>query len=233
MRLSSGRNDDPLSELSGASLSSCKSFGDQVSHLPSCCFLFHAGVTLWDCNSIQKDLNVNFQLKTESEIIAFDSIDDKASALGISASLKASFLGAGLKWKGQPTIFKSKKQARVTVWYKTTTMNEQLTMSCLGIQNVSYPAIFEQGTATHVVTAILYGAQAFFVFDREVSSMEMVKDIQGNLQLTVKKLLSIPGELWVKLTEKEKENALRFRCTFHGDFSLERNPVTFKMRDSL
>ncbi|KAG8127262.1 hypothetical protein E2320_014282 [Naja naja] len=190
------------------------------------------GVTLWDCNSIQKDLNVNFQLKTESEIIAFDSIDDKASALGISASLKASFLGGLVEVEGSAKYLcdtkKSKKQARVTVWYKTTTMNEQLTMSHLGIQNVSYPAVFEQGTATHVVTAILYGAQAFFVFDREVSSTEMVKDIQGNLQLTVKKLISIPGELGVKLTEEEKENALRFRCTFHGDFSLERNPVTFQ-----
>ncbi|KAG8147187.1 hypothetical protein E2320_022819 [Naja naja] len=47
MRLSCGRNDDPLSELSGASLSSCKSFGGQVSHLSSCRLLFHAGVTLW------------------------------------------------------------------------------------------------------------------------------------------------------------------------------------------
>ncbi|KAG8147186.1 hypothetical protein E2320_022818 [Naja naja] len=87
-------------------------------------------------------------------------------------------------------------------------MNEQLTMNHLGIQNVSYPAVFEQGTATHVVTTILYGAQAFFVFDREVSSMETVKDIQGSLQLTVKKLISIPGELEDKLTEEEKENAL-------------------------
>ncbi|KAG8147185.1 putative Neoverrucotoxin subunit beta protein [Naja naja] len=51
------------------------------------------GNPLWDCNSIQKDLNVNVKLKTESEIIASDSIDDKASALDISASLKASFLG--------------------------------------------------------------------------------------------------------------------------------------------
>ncbi|XP_058035365.1 verrucotoxin subunit beta-like [Ahaetulla prasina] len=98
-------------------------------------------------------------------------------------------------------------------------------MSHLGIQNVSYPAVFEQGTATHVVTAILYGA---FVFDRKVSSMETVKNIQGSLQLTVKKLISITGEAELKLTEKEKENALRFSCKFHGDFSLERNPVTFQ-----
>uniref|UniRef100_A0A8C6V8G0 Uncharacterized protein n=1 Tax=Naja naja TaxID=35670 RepID=A0A8C6V8G0_NAJNA len=205
----------------------------QLGMLYDCCKdALIPGVTLWDCNSIQKDLNVNFQLKTESEIIASDSIDDKASALGISASLKASFLG-GLIKVGRSAKYlcdtkKSKKQARVTVCYKTTTVNEQLTMSHLGVQNVSYPEVFEQGTATHVVTAILYGTQAFFVFDQEVSSMEAVEDIQGSLQLTVKKLISIPGELEDKLTEEEKENTLRVSCTFHGDFPLERNPVTFQ-----
>ncbi|XP_070623364.1 uncharacterized protein [Erythrolamprus reginae] len=97
-------------------------------------------------------------------------------------------------------------------------------MSHLGIQNVSYPAVFEQGTATHVVTAILYGAQAFFVFDREVSSMETVKDTQRCLQATIKKEISITD---MKLNEEEKENALKFNCKFHGDFFLDQNPVTF------
>ncbi|KAG8127096.1 putative Neoverrucotoxin subunit beta protein [Naja naja] len=187
------------------------------------------GVTLWDYSTLQKDLTIKPQPKTESEILASDSIDDKASTLDISASLKASFLGGMVEVGGSAMYLrdtkKSKQQARVTVQYKTTTKYEQLTMSHLGIQNVSYPAVFEHGTATHVVTAILYGAQAFFVFDQEVSSTEMVKDIQGSLQLTVKKLISITGEAEVKLTEKEKENALRFSCKFHGDFSLERNPV--------
>ncbi|XP_060539195.1 uncharacterized protein LOC117657948 [Pantherophis guttatus] len=190
------------------------------------------GVTLWDYSSLQKDLTIKPQPKTESEIIVSDSIDDKASALDISASLKASFLGGLVEVGGSAKYLhdtkKSKQQARVTVQYKTTTKYEQLTMSHLGIQNVSYPAVFEQGTATHVVTAILYGAQAFFVFDREVSSTETVKHIQGSLQLTVQKLISITGEAEIKLTEKEKENALKFSCKFHGDFSLEKNPVTLQ-----
>ncbi|XP_070612830.1 uncharacterized protein [Erythrolamprus reginae] len=190
------------------------------------------GVTLWDYSSLQKDLTAKPQPKTESEIITSDSIDDKISALDISASLKASFLGGLVEVGGSAKylqdIKKSKQQARVTIQYKTTTKYEQLTMSHLGIQNVSYPAVFEHGTATHVVTAILYGAQAFFVFDREVSSTETVQDIQGSLQLTVKKLISITGEAEVKVSEKEKENATNFSCKFHGDFSLEKNPVTFQ-----
>ncbi|KAG8127295.1 hypothetical protein E2320_014222 [Naja naja] len=164
------------------------------------------GVTLWDYSSLQKDLTIKPQPKTESEILASDSIDDKASALDISASLKASFLGGLVEVGGSAKYLrdtkKSKQQARVTVQYKATTKYEQLTMSHLGIQNVSYPAVFEHGTATHVIF-------------KEVSSL-------------VKNLISITGEAEVKLTEKEKENAVRFSCRFHGDFSLERNPVAFQ-----
>ncbi|KAG8141079.1 hypothetical protein E2320_003708 [Naja naja] len=181
------------------------------------------GVTLWDCSSLQKDLTTKPQPTTATKIIASDSIDDKASALHISGSLKASFLGGLIN-----DTKKSKKQARVTVQYKNTSRNEQLTMSHLGIQNVSYPTVFEHGTATHVVTAILYGAQAFFVFDREVSSTEMAENMEGSLQATLRKEISIRGEAEVKLTEEEKVNALKFRCKFHGDFSLEKNPVTFQ-----
>ncbi|KAG8148137.1 hypothetical protein E2320_022831 [Naja naja] len=190
------------------------------------------GVTLWDYDSLQKDLTIKPQPKTATEIIASYTIDDKTSALDISGSLKASFLGGLIDVRGSAEYLhdtkKSKKQARVTVQYKATTKYEQLTMSHLGIQNVSYPAIFEHGTATHVVTAILYGAQAFFVFDREVSSMETVKDIQGSLQLTIKNEISITRQADMKLNEKEKQNALKFNCKFHGDFSLEKNPVTFQ-----
>ncbi len=69
----------------------------------------------------------------------------------------------------------SKRQSRVTLQYQTTSRFEQLTMEHLGTGNVKHCNIFQEGSATHVVTALLYGAQAFFIFDREVSSNETIK----------------------------------------------------------
>nr|XP_034986025.1 uncharacterized protein LOC118092263 [Zootoca vivipara] len=191
------------------------------------------GITLWDQDSLQKDLCIKPQPKAEYEIIASDSIDDKASALNVSASLKASFLGGMVEVGGSGKFFqdtkKSTKQARVTLQYKATTKYSQLTMSHLGIQNVTYPAVFEHGTATHVVTAILYGAQAFFVFDRNVSSSESVQDIQGSLHAAINLIaVSLKGEASVEMEEKEKAQTENFSCKFYGDFSLESNPVTFQ-----
>ncbi|XP_029443845.1 uncharacterized protein LOC115083907 [Rhinatrema bivittatum] len=109
-------------------------------------------------------------------------------------------------------------------------MFEQQTMNHLGLQNLAYPDIFEQGTATHVVTGVVYGAQAFFVFDYEVSSSETKQDVKGNLKAIIKKipLISIEGEGDLNMNDKEKENVTKLSCKFYGDYALESNPVTYE-----
>ncbi|XP_065442534.1 uncharacterized protein LOC135981869 isoform X2 [Chrysemys picta bellii] len=192
------------------------------------------GITLWGLEQLLKDVNTKPQPWTSYEIIASDTIEDKANALNVTASLKASFLGGLVEVSGSAKYLndtkKSKQQARVTLQYSATTKFEHLTMNHLGPENVSYGAVFDQGTATHVVTAVLYGAQAFFVFDREVLSSENVRDIEGKLQIAIKKIpkFSIEGEGTVKMDEKEKLNAENFNCKFHGDFALEKNPTNFQ-----
>ncbi|KAM9437312.1 uncharacterized protein ACWYII_015281 isoform 1-T2 [Salvelinus alpinus] len=192
------------------------------------------GITLWDSEMLQKDINVSPQPNTDFKIIASDSSEDKSEALNVSASLEASFLGGLVSVKGSAEFLHDKKtskhQSRVSLQYRTTTRFEQLTMDHLGAGNVKHHNVFQEGSATHVVTAILYGAQAFFVFDREVSSGENHQDIQGNLQATIKKipLITIEGQASLKMSEEEKQQANTFSCTFHGDFALENNPVTFE-----
>ncbi|KAK1784781.1 hypothetical protein P4O66_003452 [Electrophorus voltai] len=102
-------------------------------------------------------------------------------------------------------------------------------MEHLGVGNIKHCNMFEEGSATHVVTGILYGAQAFFVFDKEISSNENHQEIQGNLHACIKKipLISIEGEASLKMTEAEQQESTTFNCTFHGDFALSNNPVSF------
>ncbi|XP_066573985.1 verrucotoxin subunit beta-like [Amia ocellicauda] len=192
------------------------------------------GMTLWDREALQNDIDERSQRNTEFEIIASDSIEDKPSALNVEASLKASFLGGLVEVKGSTKYLKdtknSKNQARVTLKYRTTTNFMQLTMNHLGRGNVKYPYVFEQGTATHVVTAVLYGAQAFFVFDLDVSKIEDFQNIEGNLQVMIKKipLIAIEGEGSLQMTDTEKASVEQFSCRFYGDFALENNPVSFQ-----
>ncbi|XP_059201108.1 uncharacterized protein LOC131980820 [Centropristis striata] len=192
------------------------------------------GMTLWDHDDLEKDTRERPNPSSDFEMVASESIEDKSSALKVEASLKASFLGGLVKVDGSAKYLNdhktSKNQARVTLKYKTTTKFHQLSMNHLGRGNMKHPYVFDQGLATHVVTGILYGAQAFFVFDREVSENENHQDIQGNLKVMIKKIpcLAVEGEGSLKMEDKERENVEKFSCKFHGDFSIEKNPVSFR-----
>ncbi|XP_072531266.1 uncharacterized protein [Salminus brasiliensis] len=191
------------------------------------------GITLWDSKTLMENINKRPQPNTDFKIIASDSSEDKSEALNVNASLEASFLCGLVSVKGSADFLsnrkKSKHQSRVTLQYKTTTRFEQLTMEHLGAGNIKHCNVFKEGSATHVVTGLLYGAQAFFVFDQEVSSHQNHQEIQGTLQACIKKIpfVSVEGEASLKMTEAEQQESQKFNCTFHGDFALDNNPVSY------
>ncbi|XP_053186874.1 verrucotoxin subunit beta-like [Scomber japonicus] len=192
------------------------------------------GMTLWDLNDLKNNIHERPQPYNNCEIVASESIADKSSALNIEGSLKASFLSGLVEVGGSAKYLNdsktSKNQARVTLKYQATTKMKELSMNHLGRGNVKHPYVFDQGIATHVVTAILYGAQAFFVFDREVSDEESHQDIQGNMKGMIKKIpkLIAEGELSIKMNDKDIEKVEKFSCKFHGDFLLKKTPTTFQ-----
>ncbi|XP_048012809.1 neoverrucotoxin subunit alpha-like isoform X2 [Megalobrama amblycephala] len=192
---------------------------------------FIPGVTLWDKKSLSEDLDSRSKLMTDLKFSSSDSLSSKSSLLDISASLKASFLG-GLVGVGGSAKFlrdtkSSNQQFRVTMYYKETTRFEQLTMTQLG--QITYPQVFDQKTATHVVTGVLYGAQAVMMFDRTSSEEENKQEIEGELDVMVQKipLFSIEGKGAVEMTDNDKKVAESIACTFYGDFRLDQNPTTY------
>ncbi|CAJ1073079.1 uncharacterized protein LOC117809023 [Xyrichtys novacula] len=192
------------------------------------------GITLWDCEDLGKSTRQRPSPNSEFDIVASESIEDKSSALNVEASLRASFLSGLVQVGGSAKYLNDKKtsknQARVTLKYKTTTKFQELSMDHLGAGKVRHPDVFEKGLATHVVTGILYGAQAFFIFDREVCSEEDHHDVEGNLKVIIEKIpaLAVKGKGALELEEKDISNVEKFSCKFHGDFSLKQNPASFQ-----
>ncbi|KAL0152497.1 hypothetical protein M9458_052220 [Cirrhinus mrigala] len=192
---------------------------------------FIPGVTLWDKKSLSEDLDTCPQLMTDLKFSSSDSLSSKASLLNVSASLKASFFGGLVEVGGSAKYLQntksSKQQSRVTMHYSETLRFDQLTMTQLG--QITYPQVFDQKTATHVVTAVLYGAQAFMVFDRSFAEDENKQEIEGELNVMVKKIpkLCIEGEGAVKMTDEYNKKAESITCTFHGDVHLKQNPTMY------
>ncbi|TRY88405.1 hypothetical protein DNTS_018307 [Danionella cerebrum] len=181
---------------------------------------FIPGVTLWDKKALAQDVDTRQKQNTEVKFRASDSLTTKSNLLDVSASLKASFLGGLVEVGGSAKFLRDSKssqhQTRVTMYHSESTRFEQLSMSHLG--KITYPQVFDQKTATHVVTAVQYGAQVFMVFDRTVSGQEDKQEVEGELNVMINKipLFSLEQnpttyleavELYKKLPSLLKENA--------------------------
>ncbi|XP_056374791.1 stonustoxin subunit alpha-like [Hyla sarda] len=188
------------------------------------------GITLWNKDDLENNLSTRPHNSTDFEVLTSDSFYDKSSALDLSGELKISVLSGMVNVGGSGKFLndtkESKKQARVTLKYKRTTRFDQLSMKHLSYKNITYKEVFSKKIATHVVTGILYGAQAFFIFDQKVTNSEEVKDVQGKLTGMVMKIGELRGD--VRMNDTEREVVRHFSCKFQGDFALERNPTTYE-----
>ena len=190
------------------------------------------GVTLWNYENLKRAINSKPQLTSFFEVTAEDSINEKAVKLEIDPNMKVSFLAGLVNVSGAAKYLDDRRssvnQARVSLNYKSTSRFEQLTMEQLG--NLDHPIVINDQTATHLVTGVLYGADAIFVFDRHVSKDENYRDVHGSMEVMIRTLpnIQIGGNAELSITNTEKFEAEKFQCTFHGDLHLPENPSTFE-----
>jgi hypothetical protein len=190
------------------------------------------GATLWDPQILANNTISRKQPYTGFEIIAEDSLQNKAHALGVEASLKLSLLAGLISVSGSAKYAedyqRTNHETRLTLKYSTTTHMETLTMKHLGKGNLNHPELHDIDLATHVVTGVLYGAEAFFVFDRTVSNGESKKIISDSLRAVFNNpIFKIDGDAKFNLNDQEKNLVGKLNCKFYGDFRLSENPNTF------
>ncbi|KAL7372101.1 hypothetical protein ABVT39_010287 [Epinephelus coioides] len=192
------------------------------------------GMTLWDKKTLQENTVEKSNHSSAFNISASDSIEDKSFLLDVSASLKLSFysglieVGGSAKYLNDEKKFKN--QSRVTCQYKATTNFKELLMINILTMDTKQIDVITKSGATHVVTGILYGANAFFVFDSEKLEASKVQNVQGSMEAVIRKIptFSIEGHAEINLNDEEKDLTNKFSCKFFGDFILKSNPATFE-----
>ncbi|XP_042287598.1 neoverrucotoxin subunit beta-like [Thunnus maccoyii] len=197
-------------------------------------FHFPTDTVLWDHKTITDKTVESSQTSSDFKMTTSDTLEEKSSLLDVEASMKASFLGGLIEVGGSAKYLNNKKksqnQNRLTLQYKATTTFKHLSMSPIEAKNMQVVDDVLKGSATHVVTGILYGANAFFVFDSDRSESDNKQDIQGKIEAMIKKIpsVSVGGQASLKLSDTEKSLANNLSCQFYGDFILESNPTTFE-----
>ncbi|RXN13369.1 stonustoxin subunit beta-like protein [Labeo rohita] len=186
------------------------------------------GIRLWSKEQLQQNINTKPQINTVFAVTASDSAEDKSRLLDIDGCLKLSFLGGLINVSGAANFLKDTKksfnQQRLTLHYHSTTKFEELIMNHFPSGEMAH----DNDVATHVVTAVLYGADACFVFDREVSSDEDKRVIAGEVKAVFGKLKGISAGANINLNDNQRTAAQKFSCTFYGDFQLPCNPTSFE-----
>ncbi|KAK9529300.1 hypothetical protein VZT92_013404 [Zoarces viviparus] len=191
-------------------------------------------LTLWDNTTLQEKMTENPQRSSHFEMTESDSIKFKSSLLDVEASLNASFLCRLFEIGGSAMYLtdrkKCKNQSRVTCWSKSTTHFKTLSVAELQTLDSQQIKLIKDNSATHVVTGVLYGANAFFVFDSEKLDASSVQDIHGNMKSVTSKItsLNLDAQADIKLTNEEKDLTNKYSCKFYGDLILKSNPVTFE-----
>ncbi|KAA0701387.1 Stonustoxin subunit beta [Triplophysa tibetana] len=192
------------------------------------------GITLWNQEKLQKSIRSHQQINTNFKVTASDLIEDKSHLLNIDGSLKLSLLGGLINVTGSAKYLNDTKQSfiqqRLTLHYHSTTRFEELTMNHLASENIAHPDVFDRDTATHVVTAVLYGADACFLFDREVSSDEDKTTVEGEVKAVYDKLkfITVDVKANLNMNDVQKKAVKKFTVTFYGDFQLPSNPTSFE-----
>ncbi|XP_067233778.1 verrucotoxin subunit beta-like [Chanodichthys erythropterus] len=184
------------------------------------------GIRLW---SNEQKINTEPQINTDFTVTASDTIEEKSSLLKVDGCLKLSLLGGLINVSGAANFLKDTKksfnQQRLTLHYHSTTKFKELIINHFASGDMAH---YDNDVATHVVTAVLYGADACFVFDREVSSDEDKRVIAVDVEAVFGKLNSISGGVKVNLNDNQKTVVQKFKCTFYGDFQLPCNPTSFE-----
>ncbi|XP_016407477.1 stonustoxin subunit beta-like [Sinocyclocheilus rhinocerous] len=190
------------------------------------------GIRLWTKEQLQQNTTTKTQINTVFTVTASDSIEDKSRLLNIDGCLKLSLLGGLVNVGGAANFLKDTKksfsQQRLTLHYHSTTKFEELIMNHFSSGEMAH---YDNDVATHVVTAVLYGADVCFVFDREVSSDEDKMEIAGEVKAALEQLKGISSasiDASMKLNDIQKTAVHKFSCKLYGDFQLPCNPTSFE-----
>ena len=187
-------------------------------------------LSMWNRSVLNKNRDVRHQHETLYDTITSDNIEERLLALDISGSLKTSVLSGLVKLKGSAKYMDIQQalenQSRVILRYRSTIKFEELSMDHLAKYSINHSDVFEKGVGTHVITGILYGVQAFFVFDKFLGEHDEKGQVDKILKSTVERIPSLDFRKPCRTIEENRWEGIR--CLFYGDVSLTSNPTNYK-----
>lgn len=180
---------------------------------------------------IQCTLSVCFiHFRCDFDFTADDTISAKTAFLDIDADLKLSVLFGLVEVYGSAEYLenhrKFTRQSRVTLNYRCRTHFKELQIKEMMSERQVDRKALNSGKATHLVSGIMYGMDAIFVFDRNLTDVEDELQIHRKLEAMVKFLPK--ASVASNIDERKIQILDNVKFTYHGDIPLDSEPSTFE-----
>ncbi|KAI4888455.1 hypothetical protein NFI96_025945, partial [Prochilodus magdalenae] len=186
---------------------------------------FRPDISLWDVDTASSMRLSHPRLHTDVGILEGDSLQDKLCALDLTTALRASVVSGLVDVAGAAAFLKhpaqSQLQDRVIVHHRSSTRLDILNHRLL--QSGAPLSVTSQNLATHVVVAVLYGAQAFFIVDNETESSDDIRELKA----TVWKMITYSDDL-SNLSDLEQARCALYKCAAYIDGEDFKSSVDFK-----
>ncbi|PAA54514.1 hypothetical protein BOX15_Mlig008863g2 [Macrostomum lignano] len=194
---------------------------------------FITGTKLWSqaatLDMTKSQVEVTRTISIEKEC----TFSDKAKLLKLSPDLKLGFLCGNTEVEGSGRYLNDSKTSlnseEVTLAYRIVTRFDELHLEPSG--GVEFPQQLADTPATHVVTGIKFGANAFLVFEKE-------RELLGEASASEESLESMVSALKVAFNESDAPPKYssdfddsvydRVKCRYFGDFDVESPPTTLR-----
>lgn len=165
--------------------------------------------------------------QTHVKVLENDSPRERFRVLEMSPVLQVGTQTGQIKLNGAASFLnhseQSQYQERATLHYRTTTRLDMISQRHL--QEFAPSAEFCQSTASHVIIAVYYGAQAFFVFDSSGSNHDKNTEIADVLKTMTSTFCS--NHIISCLNPAEKAKSSSFSCSLYIDVGDWKSPVSF------
>uniref|UniRef100_A0A8C2BHN7 Uncharacterized protein n=1 Tax=Cyprinus carpio TaxID=7962 RepID=A0A8C2BHN7_CYPCA len=188
---------------------------------------FCQDIFMWDEDTLAR-MKVSLpRPQTYVKVLENDSLQERFRVLEMSPVLQSGTQTGQIKMNGAAAFLyhpeQSQHQERATLHYRTTTRLDMISQRLL--QEAAPSALADQTTATHVVSAVYFGAQAFLVFDSDRSNHEKNTEIVDVLKIMTSTFC--PNHIISSLSAAEKAKSSLLACSLYSDVGDWKSPVSF------
>eukprot|EP00116_Pleurobrachia_bachei_P000192 sb/3460454/ len=193
----------------------------------------YSGFELYTRENLKSRAEVREEEGSKSEVFAENTSHERMLHFGLGAELELDFLGGIIQAKGSAQVLSDDKRSdnyvRVVMKSDTVTRTESLDIDPGSVDFDYCDMVKATSGPTHVVTSVVYGQRANFVFEKKAESIYMFDEIEGNLTASVglMGLLKVSGNVTIHANGSVYLNDEKIQVRFYGDTFLEKVPTTW------